>query len=39
MPLGIKQNNSLQRITLDVWQDLVFLNEQPILPDILRPIS
>ena len=28
MPLGIKQNNNLQRITLDVWQDLVFLNEQ-----------
>lgn len=28
MPLGIQQNNHLQRITLDVWQDQVFLNEK-----------
>ena len=28
MPLGIKQNNNLLCLTLDVWQDLVFLNEQ-----------
>ena len=28
MPLGIKQNNNLLYLTLDVWQDLVFLNEQ-----------
>ena len=28
MPLGIKQNNHLQRITLDVWKDLVFLDEK-----------
>ena len=28
MPLGIKQNNNLLYFTLDVWQDLVFLNEQ-----------
>ena len=28
MSLEIKQNTNLQRITLDVWQDLVFLNEQ-----------
>ena len=28
MPLGIKQNNNLLYLTLDVWQDLVFLSEQ-----------
>ena len=29
MPLGIKQNNQpAAYLTLDVWQDLVFLNEQ-----------
>ena len=28
MPLGIKQNNHLQRITLDVWKDLVFLDKK-----------
>ena len=25
---GFKQNNNLLYLTLDVWQDLVFLNEQ-----------
>lgn len=38
MPLGIKQNNNLLYLTLDVWQDLVFLMSKPILPDISRPI-
>lgn len=28
MPLGIQQNNHLQCITQDVWQDQVFLNEK-----------
>ena len=28
MPLGIKQNNSFLRLTIDVWQDKVFYNEQ-----------
>ena len=26
MPLGIQQNNNLQHLTLDVWQDQIFLN-------------
>ena len=28
MPLGIRQNNNLQHITLDIWKDQVFLNEK-----------
>lgn len=28
MPLGIKQNNSFLRLTVDVWQDKIFYNEQ-----------
>ena len=36
MPLGIKQNNNLLCLTLDVWQDLVFLNEQAY-PCLLYP--
>lgn len=28
MPLGIQQNNSFLRLTLDVWQDKVFHNER-----------
>ena len=28
MPLGIKQNNSFLRLTIDVWQNKVFYNEQ-----------
>ena len=30
MPLGIKQNNNLLYLTLDVWQDLVW-------SDIIKP--
>ena len=28
MPLGDRQENDLVHITLDVWQDQVFLNEK-----------
>ena len=28
MPLGIQQNNSFIKLTIDVWQDKVFYNEQ-----------
>ena len=28
MPLGIQQNNSFIKLTVDVWQDKVFYNEQ-----------
>lgn len=38
MPLGIKQNNNLLCLTLDVWQDLVFLMSRPIPRDISRLI-
>lgn len=28
MPLGIQQNNSFIKLTIDIWQDKVFYNEQ-----------
>ena len=27
MPLGIRQNNNLLHLTMDVWQDQIFFNE------------
>lgn len=28
MPMGIKQQNDIMRVTIDVWEDKVFLNEK-----------
>lgn len=34
MPLGLRQNNNLLHLTLDIWQEQIFSTRLRIHPDI-----
>lgn len=37
MPLGIQQNNNFLHLTMDVWQDQIFLTRPSTRPATLPP--